>query len=159
MLLLNTELKKVAHYEATLGLLDALKDEPSDERRLHYRMLLRSLRNELAIPALGDLVSTDQPNDFEEDAAAALAGIGTPEAVIALMKGVERREISDVEHPFLVALRSVQNKDALFIMAHTFERSEHESVRHAAATVLSSAGMDAVDAALKYMEYDESTTY
>lgn len=128
---------RLANSEAVNALLSEMQaDELSDDRRGLYQYLLMNVRNAEAIPALADVVVAEEPRRFQGEAAMALARIGSPEAVMTILKGIDRGDVRDFEHPLIIALKNVQNPDAMRAMYDILTSEENEVSRHAAATVL-----------------------
>jgi len=96
---------------------------------------LARIRNEDAIPALGESLSNDAPPVIVEGLSSALAGMGTPEATEALLNAVRDTTDQQKLESMWLAFRQLTNKEAVPLLDKALD-DEDSNVRAAAANAL-----------------------
>ena len=114
---------------------------PSGNQDIERSLLLSALervRNPDAISELGELCLLSKDEGVQSAAARALAGIGTPAAVWALVSVIEESRIEDVSHPVSQALAASGNKDLLPLFEQELFQSTNPVVQYCAAFYVAS---------------------
>lgn len=133
---LQKALARIAPPECIQVLGDMLDQPLADWQRLNILTVLAAVRSEASVDVLHDLALATTNEQVLGAAAEALRTTGSPESVRALADLIVERDITNVDHPLVIALARIQSSQALPVLIERMESATHPAVKHAAARAL-----------------------
>lgn len=139
-------LARIATGDDVLRMGQSLPSDPEQGLARSYLLgTLARVRNPDAVPELTELCLSSDPAIYTS-AAIALGGIGSAEAVSALVNLIEKLAVADVNDPIVQALLSVANKDAKVALQDVYRSTTNPVIEYAAAEALFAIEQQSSDA-------------